>query len=118
MEDPFSPFIILKNFRKLESEETKVGLSNVKNCWTLLEHQSYIDFFREHSYFAHDKLLRKSKKMFKMMSRHIQTRDPKQIKSHHQKLMGKYGSLDNILAKLEKLTEGCKPIRKLGTAEC
>lgn len=98
MSDSYLPFTIIRNFRKQESHQYKKQLCNAKNSWTIIEHKNYIRFFNDHSYFAHDKDLRKAKKMFKMMSAYIHTRNHIQIKSHHQKLMVKYGSLDNVIA--------------------
>lgn len=54
---------------------------------------------------------RKKLKINVLMSNYIKTRNPEQCRSHHQKMMIKYGTLENILAsysrdcKEAKLTE-------------
>jgi hypothetical protein len=45
---------------------------------------------------------KKAKKMFVRLAAYVPTRNPSQIKSHHQKLMIKYGNLETILLKLER----------------
>ncbi len=42
---------------------------------------------------------KKSKCIHRMMSRYIQSRDSTQCRSHHQKMMTKYGSIARIIEK-------------------
>jgi hypothetical protein len=43
---------------------------------------------------------RKANRIFVMMTKYIPTRSSSQIKSHHQKLMAKFKSLDAVLREL------------------
>lgn len=66
----------------------------------------YVRFFMEHMNFWENNLLRKSERIFIKMTDYIRTRKIVQIKSHHQKLLLKYGSINNIVLKLyEKIRE-------------
>ena len=45
---------------------------------------------------------KKFTRMFLLMTKYVTTRTPKQIKSHHQKLMLKHKTLKAVLENLEK----------------
>jgi hypothetical protein len=49
----------------------------------------------------HSQKLRKSFKVFKRISRLVQTRNSTQVKSHHQKLENKYRNISGIIFNLE-----------------
>ena len=48
---------------------------------------------------------RKSLKIHFLMSQHIKTRNPKQCRSHHQKMTKAHGSLESIVAFIEGLAK-------------
>ena len=68
--------------------------------WSDQENRQYISFLRDNLELAKDEELRKKYQIFAMMSKVIPTRKSNQIKSRHQKLCKKYGSLDKILEAL------------------
>jgi hypothetical protein len=46
---------------------------------------------------------RKSKKIHIKMSKLVKTRNPIQCRSHHQKMLAKFGSLENIIEEFREL---------------
>jgi len=49
-----------------------------------------------------DRELRKKKRIFRLIAVSIPTKSSKQVKSHHQKLMHRHGSLQKIISSYKK----------------
>lgn len=73
-----------------------------KGKWTLREIMRYYLFLIEFSYFFKSKQLRKSMRIFSLMSKHIKSRGTAQCKSHHQKINNIYKGIDRIIAHYNK----------------
>jgi len=93
------PFIIVKSEKPWVSSKIETRQPS-KMYWTKNEDLLYIDFFERFPHFAESFAQRKANKIFIQMSKFIRSRTPNQIKSHHQKLLLKHGSLNNALAYL------------------
>ncbi|CAD8115582.1 unnamed protein product [Paramecium primaurelia] len=57
----------------------------VNGHWTNQEHLLYLEFVKNHESILKSKYDKKSKKIFKLMSQYIPTRNATQCRSHHQK---------------------------------
>ena len=98
------PFIIIKAPRQ-EKEVKGCFESKRLTSWSKVEHLQYLTFFDENMESLRENCSNKAKKMFIRMAQYIPTRTASQIKSHHQKLLLKFGSVETIL---NKLTESLK----------
>jgi hypothetical protein len=89
------PFIIIKSYRGNSGRKASMASNGEKNknSWTSEENGIYIRFFQENPDFVLNKETRKRNKIFVQMGKLIPSRDPKQIKSHHQKLLIKHGTI-------------------------
>ena len=98
----YDPFIILKAPTTIvhSVESKKSSRKERKNCWTWKENLQYIRFFEENPEFINSPEKRKECKIFNQMGKRITTRLPVQIKSHHQKLLIKFRSIENIISEL------------------
>ena len=66
--------------------------------WSAVEHQRYIKFLvKKGDLFGLNHLERKAIKINVMMSNAVHTRSSQQCHTHHQKMMGKYGSIEGII---------------------
>lgn len=100
------PFIILKSWRKpnlIKKKDKVEKISKYKNCWTIDEHRGYLNFFRENMDFSRSHEKRKFDRIFVSMKKYVPSRTHVQIKSHHQKMLVKFGSIETVLDKLEHL---------------
>ena len=66
--------------------------------WTLAEHKKYIDFLiKKRSLFNLSVKEKKKVKMHVLMYKYILTKNAKQCRSHHQKMLSKYSTIEGIL---------------------
>ena len=66
--------------------------------WTLTEHKKYIDFLiKKRSLFNLSMKEKKKVKMHVLMYNYILTKNAKQCRSHHQKMISKYSTIEGIL---------------------
>ncbi|CAD8103923.1 unnamed protein product [Paramecium primaurelia] len=70
----------IKNETEREIKESKFN-----GHWSKQEHELYLEFVNNHFDILKSKYDKKSKKIFKLMSKFITTRTPTQCRSHHQK---------------------------------
>ncbi|CAD8125358.1 unnamed protein product [Paramecium sonneborni] len=82
--------LYIKNETEREISENK--LNSIENPqiyslghWSKEEHELYLEFIDTHYDILKSKYDKKSKKIFKMMSQYISSRNPTQCRSHHQK---------------------------------
>ena len=113
MTDFEDPFIIIKapqisTITQQKKKISKKPKKDRKNCWTSRQTKQYVKFFKENSQFSHRADLRKSKRVFNQLHKFIPTRTPVQIKSHHQKLLLKYKTIDNAIKKLEQMLKNAE----------
>ena len=94
--DPFT-IIHAESIRESQRESPR---ESIKKYWTEEENLLYIAFFKRYPHFAESYAQRKANKIFIQMSKLITTRVPSQIKSHHQKLLMKYKTLDSVISHL------------------
>jgi hypothetical protein len=98
-----SPFIIVKSERLSETDYHQgciyVRKQAPKKLWTPSEKKQYVRFFEENPEFLEaSSELRKRIKFFNLMHGYITTRTANQIKSHHQKLMQRYGKIETVVS--------------------
>ena len=90
---------IIQNFSK---KGEKKRLKSVRNDegyrWTYTQQQRYIKFLQlNHHLFDLSLEERRSLKVNKLMSHFVKTRDCLQCRSHHQKMIQKFGSIQGII---------------------
>ena len=85
-----------------DDESSKIVKVKDSYYWTFEENKLYHEFLRTH-YGIFDIPLseRKILKVNVLMSLEIKTRNAQQCHSHHQKMMKKYKSIDNLLLNME-----------------
>ena len=66
--------------------------------WDVMENYTYITYLMNFRYVFDSQLERKRVKVFQHLSHLIRTRNPHQIKSHHQKMMLRHQNVDNIIS--------------------
>ena len=77
----------------------KTGTSTtLTRNWNFQENSLYIEFLKENKRSFEDESTRRSSKIFLEMSLSLRTKSPEQCRTHHQKIMTKYGTLDMIIA--------------------
>ena len=76
-----------------------------RHHWTLRETKIYLNYLQNHKELFVDFRTRKSNKVFVSISKLLKTRKSHQVKSHHQKLMEKHGSIPEIIAFLREFQE-------------
>ena len=86
----------------LSSKPKKVSSKTLSGLWTEMEKIKYITFIASNTEMVSDRLTRRKKKVFEKMSRAIKTRTPTQCRSHHQKCMKRFHTLDRIIEELNK----------------
>ena len=84
------------------SRSTKKGKKGVKKgknvpwftdgSWTFFENKKYVKFVADHLKLFSNYHERRVKKVFEKMANRISTRNSQQCRSHHQKMVMKYGS--------------------------
>jgi hypothetical protein len=80
--------------------------SSKKKCyrWTEEQQKKYVHFLAENiSLFKMNYLDKMNLKVHVRMSRFIPNRNSYQCRSHHQKMMVKYGSIENLIKKFSYL---------------
>lgn len=65
--------------------------------WNLQENMSYIQFLDEHKEKLYSQFDRRSSKIFFHMARYVKTRNAEQCRTHHQKMIYGYGTVDGII---------------------
>jgi endo-alpha-1,4-polygalactosaminidase (GH114 family) len=80
----------LKTIKEAESNYKFYG-------WDLMENYAYIAYLINFRHIFDSQLERKRVKVFRHLSKLIQTRNPHQIKSHHQKMMLRHQNVDAII---------------------
>ncbi|CAD8094696.1 unnamed protein product [Paramecium sonneborni] len=65
--------------KKLKKENINIG------HWSTIEHTNYINFLSQYENIMNSSMMKKTSKIFKLMSELIGTRTPSQCRSHHQK---------------------------------
>ena len=71
-----------------------------------MENYSYITYLTNFRYIFDSQAERKRVKVFRHLSKLIKTRNPHQIKSHHQKMMLRHRTVDQIIEYLRiKITK-------------
>ncbi|CAD8092873.1 unnamed protein product [Paramecium sonneborni] len=80
--------------------------------WSAQEHQVYLNFLEQHREVMESSELKKTNKIFKLMSDIIKSRSPSQCRSHHQKFnpYSKYLINNNIVRR--KMKEQSKDIQQ------
>jgi hypothetical protein len=70
--------------------------------WTVSENIKYKEFLLNNiELFLKNREERKVLKINVLMSRHIKTRNSRQCRSHHQKMLGYYGDLLSLVSHIE-----------------
>jgi hypothetical protein len=69
--------------------------------WSDRENRSYLKFLREKgALLCQSAVERKRQKTNLKLSKYVKTRTPTQCHTHHQKMMVKHGSIENIVAEM------------------
>jgi hypothetical protein len=69
--------------------------------WDFAENYTYITYLSNFRSIFNSHEQRKRVKVFRHLAKLIKTRNPHQIKSHHQKMMLRHQSVDNIISFLK-----------------
>ncbi|CAK69159.1 unnamed protein product (macronuclear) [Paramecium tetraurelia] len=79
-------------------------LYSIQGHWSAQEHQVYLTFLQQHKDVMESSELKKTNKIFKLMSDIIKSRSPSQCRSHHQKFnpYSKYLVNNNIVRRKMK----------------
>ena len=84
-------------------QRPKIIKQNDLYHWSDVEHHRYLVFLSKNAHLFELSLAqRKRKKVHQLMSNHVKARDAFQCRSHHQKMLSRFGSIDGILS-------GCLP---------
>jgi len=87
-----------KSGLKSESEEDYFHRPKTSYHWTHIEQKKYVNYIAEHKKIFELPLKdKKAKGIHQKMSKYMQTRTSIQCRSHHQKMLSKFGSLDAIV---------------------
>jgi dynactin complex subunit len=87
---------ISKHKRVYDAEEL---ISGKQYHWTEKEHKKYIKFLADHPrIFDLSSNTKKKKKIHVKMSNFIKERTPIQCRSHHQKMINRYGTVEGIMS--------------------
>lgn len=90
--------------REHQSKRRK-GQHTKRHQWTLQENKSYLLYLQQHHHLFKDFKTKKIAKVFVNLAQQVQTRTTVQVKSHHQKMVAKYGSIPNIIVYLSEEQE-------------
>lgn len=74
------------------------------SIWRYDENYAYITYLSNFKWAFVDEFSRKKYQVYMHMSKFMKTRNHNQIKSHHQKMMLKYGSIDDIIKGISSST--------------
>jgi hypothetical protein len=75
--------------------------------WSLAENLKYKDFLVSNfEFFGVDSKERRQIQIHVQMGKFIGSRNSKQCRSHHQKMLRKYGSIEGIIAYIDSLDLG------------
>ena len=97
VEDANEPIIKEKIKSRRVLKRIKERDSNYKFFgWDVMENYSYLTYLTNFRAIFDSQALRKKVKVFHHLSMLIKTRNPHQIKSHHQKMMLRHGDVDQI----------------------
>lgn len=102
---PSSPQLTLPHDYQIAPSIPKICRRNLKTSntdpgfhWTPIEQKRYVHFLLEHcADFALPLAEKRKKKLHVIMSKYIKMRDPSQCRSHHQKMMTKFKSIQAII---------------------
>lgn len=106
--------------KMVEGSRYKISKKGKKNFtsyyWSLEENKRYSEFLKLHpELFDLSVSQKKNLRVNVMMSKKIKSRTPQQCHSHHQKMVKKYGNIENIIVGLrderEQILEGKKLAR-------
>ena len=78
-----------------------------KGLWTPVEQVTYINFLKERKEEMDISALRRSQKIFIMMSKVVKTRSADQCRSHHQKIIKYHNTIEEAI---EFFSDKLKPI--------
>ena len=81
---------VLKSLKEKDSNYKFYG-------WDLMENYTYITYLTNFRHIFDSHIERKRIKVFRHLSKLIKTRNPHQIKSHHQKMMLRHQNVDTII---------------------
>lgn len=87
-------------------KEMKVIAKPVK--WSCQENQAYVSFLKENSNQFVSYLEKKRARTFILMSQTVKTRTSYQCKSHHQKMIQKYGGIQEIIMQIPRNSDDQK----------
>lgn len=97
---PTFPFEDIKGGKFLNLPKLKTRVKRL-NSWSPQESYQYLSFLKIfHKYFASHETTRYIR-IFRRMAKLIISRTSSQIKSHHQKIMKRYGSIENAIQYIE-----------------
>lgn len=97
---PTFPFEEIKsgkflNLPKLKTREKRL------NSWSLQESYLYLSYLKVFHRFFENHEMTKYLKIYRRMTTLIVSRTSSQIKSHHQKIMKRYGSIESAIESIE-----------------
>jgi hypothetical protein len=85
------------------SNEQKMLMKNKYTYWSERENKIYVEYIRSNKELMAECKDKKRQRVFLHMSKLIKTRTPKQVKSHHQKLIKQHLSVDSIVQHFDQL---------------
>ena len=84
-----------------------------KGLWTSVQQKAYINFLRERKQEMDVSTLRRSQKIFILMSKEVKTRSADQCRSHHQKIIKYHHTVEEAI---EFFSSKLTPVQDAGNA--
>jgi hypothetical protein len=101
---PVSTYRAMENSKNCETP--KRPTSRLSYHWSEIEDLKYLEFIhRERRLFDLPLAERKKMRIHHMMSKFIRTRNPCQCRSHHQKMISKFRTIDEIIQNYQRRLE-------------
>lgn len=95
-DNDFRPNQRLAKQQKIMKKKKETKIYN-RNGWDEDENRKYREFIELNTEILENREERREKKVFLRLSEYVETRDANQCRSHHQKMIQKYKSIEKIL---------------------
>ena len=117
-EEELDSSLIYLDFGSISSSE-RGGFSVDKRngIWTLLESEKYKNFLKRYRTIFLDHRLRRCNQIFVKMAKRMKSRGPLQCRSHHQKMLKKHHTIDQIISHFQDKLENIKNEHAYGRSQ-
>lgn len=84
------------------TKKSKFSVGKRNGIWTLVESEKYKNFLKRYRTIFLEHRLRRCNQIFVKMSEKLKSREPLQCRSHHQKMLKKHRTIDQIISHFEE----------------